>query len=310
MKQKDKVLKILIISGGGSSERKISLWSAKQVKLALRSKGYKVKVFDLRRGTDDLKKLSKSFDVIFPVLHGEEGEGGELQKFLTTLKVPFVGGDWKGFKKGWFKISFKKYCDQENIKTAPWKRINSITLSGVIREVCRFGFPCVFKTSNGGSSREVMVLKSEHDLKLPNFKRLSRSGADLMVEKFLIGIEVTCALLDDRALQLIEIRPPGDGWFDYENKYSGDSEEIPNAPSLNEETKQKVQQIALSIHQDLKLGQYSRIDFIVSSGEPFALEVNTIPGLTANSLFPKAAKAAGIEFPELMQQLVKTARVR
>src|SRR3989344_2199439 len=185
----DNSLKVLIISGGNSSERKISLMSAKQVRLALISKGFKVKIFDLRKGRENLKKQVKEFDVIFPVLHGEEGEGGQLQKFLKTLGKPFVGGDWRGFKKGWFKISFKKYCDQENIKTAPWKRINSITLSGVIREVCRFGFPCVFKTSNGGSSREGMVFKSEHDLKLPNFKRLSRSGADLMVEKVLIWIE-------------------------------------------------------------------------------------------------------------------------
>lgn len=296
--------RVLIVSGGDSSERKISLLSAKQVKSALLSKGFRVKVFDLKVGKVNLKKAVKRFEVIFPVLHGEEGEGGQLQKFLQTLGKPFVGGSWQGFKQGWFKIQFKKYCDRERIKTSPWREVKSL------RQVIDFGFPCVFKSSNGGSSREVIILKSEKDLKTANFKRLLSSGAKLMVERFLPGIEVTCAILNNKALPLIEIRPPENGWFDYQNKYSGQSQEIPNAPSLNQKIKELVQKIALSIHRDLNLGQYSRIDFIIFKGTPYVLEVNTIPGLTANSLFPKAAKASGIEFPELMENLVQTAKVQ
>lgn len=295
---------ILILSGGNSSERKISLMSAKQVRLALISKDFKVRIFDLREGRGNLKKELKQFEVIFPVLHGEEGEGGQLQKFLHTLGKPFVGGDWKGFKKGWFKIPFKKYCDQMGIKTSPWKQIKTL------KQIVNFGFPSVFKSSNGGSSREVIILKSAKDLRTANFKRLLKSDVPLMVERFLPGIEVTAALLNNKALPLIEIRPPENGWFDYQNKYSGQSQEIPHAPSLDEKTKKLVQSIALSIHQDLKLGQYSRIDFIVSKGTPYVLEVNTIPGLTANSLFPKAAQASGIEFSELMKLLVQTASPR
>lgn len=301
---KQTIEKVLIISGGNSSERKISLWSAKQVKEALESKGFKVEIFDLRRGKDLLKKISIDFDVIFPVVHGEEGEGGQLQKFLASLKTPFVGGDWQGFKQGWFKITFKEYCGEKGIKTSPWKKVKKT------EEVVDFGFPNVFKSSNGGSSREVMILHSQKDLKDKNYLRLLNSGAELMVEKFLPGIEVTCAILNDQALPLIEIRPPESKWFDYKNKYSGETQEIPNAPSLDEKTKTKVQKIALGIHKNLNLGQYSRIDFIVSEGTPFALEVNTIPGLTANSLFPKAAKATGIEFPELMKLLTETAVLR
>lgn len=295
---------VLIISGGDSSERKISLLSAKQVKSALLSKSFKVKIFDLKIGRENLKKVAKQFDVIFPVLHGEEGEGGQLQKFLQTLKKPFVGGHWQGFKKGWFKIPFKKYCDGQKIKTSPWREVKTL------RQITNFGFPCVFKSSNGGSSREVIILKSEKDLETANFKRLLNSRSKLMVEKFLPGIEVTCAILNNKALPLIEIRPPENGWFDYQNKYSGDSQEIPDAPSLSQKLKTMVQRIALSIHQDLNLGQYSRIDFIVSESLPYVLEVNTIPGLTANSLFPKAALAIGIDFPDLMKSLVETARVR
>jgi len=113
---------------------------------------------------------------------------------------------------------------------------------------------------------------------------------------------------------VIEIIPPEGGWFDYQNKYSGATREIPHAPSLDEKTKQLVQKIALQIHQTLNLGPYSRIDFIVSelhshssSGKlvPYVLEVNTIPGLTSQSLFPKAAQAVGISFPKLLDKMIK-----
>lgn len=132
----------------------------------------------------------------------------------------------------------------------------------------------------------------------------------MLVEKYLQGIEVTAGILGDCALPLVEIRPKNGGWFDYQTKYWGEVDEVPFAPSVNKELQKKIQKTALKIHQDLRLGDYSRIDFIVSGGVPFALEVNTIPGLTAGSLFPKAAEALGIEFPELMEQMVLKATVR
>lgn len=101
-------MRVLIITGGNSSERPISLKSAKQVKMGLEKAGHKVKLFDLRAGYTHLKKISGEFDCFFPVLHGEEGEGGTLQKFLSGIRVAFVGGDWKGFQKGWYKLPFKK----------------------------------------------------------------------------------------------------------------------------------------------------------------------------------------------------------
>lgn len=143
-------MKVLIITGGTSSERRISFMSAKQVKKALGESGHKVKLFDFKKGYKELKKLSTDFDVIFPVIHGEEGEGGALQKFLSSLKVPFVGGDPKGFKQGWYKIPFKKFCEGNNIPTSPWKRINSKN------QISIFGFPCVLKSSSGGSSKEFL----------------------------------------------------------------------------------------------------------------------------------------------------------
>lgn len=301
-------MKILIISGGTSSEREISLLSAKAVREALEINEHQVQVFDFKQGYTELKKAVPEFDVIFPVLHGEEGEGGGLQKFLHDSGKPYVGGDPAGFQEGWFKLPFKKYCDKNNIPTASWKEVK------IADDIIRFGFPSVLKASNGGSSKEVVILKSAEDLKKDEAAQLLTSGTEVFVEKFLPGVETTVGILNGRALPVIEIKPPEGKWFDYQNKYSGKTQEIPHAPSLDDVTRQKAQQTALKIHQSLKLGPYSRIDFIItssnshsSSGKPtsFALEVNTIPGLTSQSLFPKAAQATGISFEDLVQILVE-----
>lgn len=292
-------MKVLLITGGTSSERRISLMSAKQVKEGLEKAGFRTELFDLKKGYPALKKLLTNFDIAFPVLHGEEGEGGSLQEFLKEAKMHYVGGDPKGFKEGWFKIPFKRFCDKNKIVTSPWKVVKNL------EEIKSFGFPAVLKSTNGGSSKEVIILKSSKDLGRKAFLGLLNSGFDLFVEKYLPGVEVTVGILDNQALPVIEIIPPQGKWFDYKNKYSGETKEIPNAPSLDEATKKLVQKIALQIHQKLDLGSYSRIDFIVSDRIPYVLEVNTIPGLTSKSLFPKAAKAAGFSFPKLLDQIVK-----
>lgn len=294
-------MNILIVTGGISSERKISLISAKAVKEGLEKSSHSVKLFDLKNGYEELEKVIKNFDVIFPVLHGEEGEGGELQKFLFNRKVAFVGGDWRGFKEGWFKISFKKFCNKNRILTSPWKAAKTK------QDVIAFGFPSVLKSSSGGSSREVVILKSAADLNRMITKKLLGSTDLLFIEKFLPGIEVTVAVLNNKALPVLEIIPTNGAWFDYKNKYSGRTQEIPFAPSVDKGIQEKVQKIATFIHKKLKLGHYSRTDFIIHEDKPYVLEINTIPGLTPESLFPKAAKAIGIDFPKLVNQLVELA---
>lgn len=294
-------MKILLISGGISSERRISLMSANQVKKALGVEGHLVKIFDLKKGYQQLKKISKSFNVIFPVIHGEEGEGGDLQKFLSTQGIPFVGGSWKGYKKAWYKIPFKKFADKNKIPTSTWKKVKSK------EDIIKFGFPSVLKSSSGGSSREVVILKSKDSLKSYLVNKLLKSNLPLFVEKYLQGIEVTVAMLGNKSLPVVEIVPPDGEWFDYQNKYWGATKEIPHAPSLDEKTKKLVQEISEKIHKNFNLGQFSRTDFILSNGKVYVLEVNTIPGLTTSSLFPKAAAALGISFPKLLDKIVKMA---
>ena len=131
-------MQVLVITGGNSSERKISLFSARFVIKALKKSGYNTKAYDLQKGYGPLRKIAENFDVLFPVLHGQEGEGGKLHKFLSKLGKPVVGStNYKGFEQGWYKIPFKKYCDKNNILTAKWEKIKTE------KDILKFGFPCV-----------------------------------------------------------------------------------------------------------------------------------------------------------------------
>lgn len=295
-------MKVLLITGGDSSERTVSLTSAKTVKKGLVKNHHKVGVYDLRGGYKKIEEISKNYDVLFPILHGEEGEGGKLHKFLNKINKPIVGTrNYKGLEQAWDKINFKKYCDNYKIKTSPWKIVSKTKDAEV------FGFPSVLKASNGGSSREVMILKNEVDLHKTQAVKIVSSRRAL-VEKYLPGIEVTSGVLEDKALPLLEIKPTKDTWFSYKTKYDNTTLEIPFAPSLNPEISEKVKRIALKIHRHFNLGTYSRTDFIVHKNEIFALEVNTIPGLTPGSLLPKAAAANGINFNEFLEILIKNAK--
>lgn len=294
---------VLVITGGSSSEREISLKSAKQVISALKKKGFSVKAFDLLKGYEELKEISPNFDVLFPVLHGEEGEGGKLHKFLSSLNKPVVGTkNYKALKEGWYKIPFKKFCDDNNFPTSDWREVRNT------KDIVEFGFPSVLKGSAGGSSLEVAILQNADDLKPKSVRDILSSGQPIFVERYLKGIEVTVGILNKAALPVVEIVPPNNDWFSYENKYTPMTQEIPNAPSLPLAVRKRVQKLAYKIHSKLEIGSYSRIDFIVVNTKPFVLEVNTIPGLTAESLLPKAALAAGISFPDFVETLVNLAK--
>lgn len=292
--------KVLILSGGNTSERQISLVSAKAVKNALEEDGYKVIIFDLSNGINHIKKLSQKVDVVFPLIHGKKGEDGTLYNLLRKFKKPFVGSDCEGTKIGFHKILFKRFLEKNNIPTSDWVGVKSKD------DLIRFGFPSVLKAAQGGSSKEVAILKTDKDLNRKIIDKILSLDDQFLVEKYLKGIEVTVGVFNGKPLPVMEIRPPNGQWFDYQNKYSGETKEIPHAPSLTNKQWEQLQQIAIAIHCNLKLEPYSRTDFIFSDEKPYVLEVNPPcgVGLTPESLFPKAALAAGISFKELVNILV------
>jgi D-alanine-D-alanine ligase len=239
-------------------------------------------------------------DICFPVMHGKEGEDGTLYQCLQASGKPFVGSDPSGAKIACDKILFKKYCNEKHIITADWSVITSR------EDIIRFGFPCVLKAANGGSSHEVALLFNEGDLESEKAKMILGLTDSFFIESYLKGIEITVGILVDTPLPVVEIVPPKDGWFDYEHKYSGKSREMAFAPSLSGEVQQQAQEIALKIHRDLGLKSFSRTDMIVVDNVPYVLEVNTPAGvgLTPQSLFPKAASAMGISFEQLVDRII------
>jgi D-alanine-D-alanine ligase len=296
-------MKVLLVTGGNSSERVVSLNSSKNVKKALEENGHTVKQYDLKKGYEPIIKLAESFETIFPILHGEEGEGGKLHKHLNKIKKPIVGTrNHTGMKNGWYKIPFKKFTTKAGLPTSPWKEIKNE------KDIIKFGFPCVLKASNGGSSREVVILRSAKDLKETDTKQLLKSDNALYVEKLITGPEITVGILNNKALPVLEIVPPKGSWFNYKNKYSPETKEIPFAPSVPQNLQQKAQEVALEIHRHFNLGTYSRIDFMTTKDEVYVLEVNTIPGLTSESLMPKAAKAGGLNFNQFLEALLNKAQ--
>lgn len=294
-------MKILIITGGSSSERKISLISARAVKNALETKGHDAVLFDFKKGYPAMKTLLKEFEMVFPVMHGKEGEDGNLYRFLRSLKKPYIGSHPEGAKVAFNKILFKRYCGSKHIPTAHWKIIKT---KG---DIIRFGFPCVLKAAYGGSSHEVDVLHSKKELSRAQVKKILALPHRCYAEKLIKGPEITAGVLHGKTLPIVEIVPPKGGWFNYKNKYSGESKEIPFAPSVDKKVQKRAQKIALRIHKDLDLGSYSRADFIVENGIPYILEINTPGGvgLTSESLLPKAAKAVGITFEELVERMLE-----
>lgn len=294
-------MRVLIITGGSSSERKISFMSAKNVKEGLEEKGHRVKLYDFKKGKDKLKELVKEVDIIFPVIHGKEGEDGTLYDLLKKFGIPFVGCEPRSSEIAFDKILFLKFCDKIKIPHPQWRIVKN-TL-----DIKKFGFPSVLKAARGGSSKEVIILLSEKDLKKPLVKKILSLDDNFLVESYVKGVEITVAVFFNKALPIIEIIPPEKGWFDYENKYNGKTQEIVGAPSLNEKNKRKAQEIALKIHKALQLDPYSRTDLIISDSTPKVLEVNPQNGvgMTKESLLPKAAKAVGISFPKLLDKIIK-----
>lgn len=294
-------MRILIITGGNSSERKISLISARMVKTALEGNGHEATLFDFKKGYAELKKILARFDVVFPVMHGKEGEDGTLYRLLRSIKKRFVGSDPRGAKIAFDKILFKQYCEKKHLPTADWEIVKNV------KGISAFGFPCVLKAAEGGSSHEVAILHSPRDFSNAQVKKILGFKSRLFVERLIEGTEITIGVLLGTALPVVEIIPPKSGWFDYKNKYSGGTKEIPFAPSLNRSMRRQAQRIALRIHRDLRLGSFSRTDFIVKEGIPYILEVNTPGGvgLTPESLLPKAAKAAGISFKKLVEKMLE-----
>ncbi len=239
-------------------------------------------------------------------LHGEFGEDGVFQGYLETIDIPYSGCSIFASALGMHKIAAKKLFEGSGIPTPPYavyRQGDSIEMIAA-----RHGFPCFVKAPQSGSSK--LLGKADNfeqlELMLTEFIKEAKS---VLVEAVIEGDEFSCPVLEIngevKALPPVYIKPAEGHFFDYEAKYLGKSEEIVPAP-FDDETIKLIQKAAVAVHITLECDTYSRTDVIMKEGIPYVLEVNTLPGFTAQSLFPQAYAASGGTFTQLLDKLIKS----
>jgi D-alanine-D-alanine ligase len=330
-------MKVAVLTGGTSSERDVALASGLQVAHALRVRRHTVNIVDLAAGfvppehedallptgvgrepppLERLRELERGMlgsglgelpvfrnaDVIFLALHGGRGEDGTVQAILDVIGVPYTGSGHLASALAMDKDLAKRILRDHGVASPAWA-MTPTTAEQVRREV---GYPCVVKPSKQGSSVGMSLVRRGRDL-AKAITLAARYDDEVMVEQFIAGREYTVGILGDEALPVVEIRPKHE-LFDYECKYTpGMADEIAPAP-IDVALAVRLQEAARRAHRALKLAGYSRIDFRAEAGGGiFFLEANTLPGLTANSLIPKAARAAGMSFPLLCETICRLA---
>ncbi len=288
-------LRIAVLMGGPSAEREVSRQSGRMVTEALRPTGAAV-VPVVVDGPEFA--LPTSTDVAFIALHGTFGEDGQVQRILEKRGVTYTGSDSEASARAFDKGIAKEHFAAGRIPTP-----------AVFTDPSRVKFPAVVKPARQGSSVGITIVRDQAELTAACTKARSYDQR-LVIEEFIRGRELTVGVLGRRELPVVEIRTES-GFFGYREKYTaGAAEEIVPAP-LDSAVAVKAQRLARLAHERLGCRDFSRVDLMLNDrGELFVLEVNTIPGLTANSLLPKAAKAAGLSMSDLCVRMVEMALTR
>lgn len=299
--------KVGVLMGGLSSERAVSIATGESVLAALRERGYDAEPIFVDRDIDLVLRQS-GIDVAFIALHGRYGEDGCIQGLLETMGIPYTGSDVLSSALAMHKVKAKQLFRLANLPTPPGYVLKRDRDVHAVSNHADFGFPCVVKPVAEGSSVGVAIANSESEF----YRACQRAFCfddEVLVERFIPGQEVSVAILGDRAIGAVEVETNA-AFYDYEAKYisGGNSYHIP--PRLSPERYRGVMEQALRAHAALGCSGATRVDLIVSAtGNEYILEVNTVPGLTPQSLLPKIAHAAGVGFEELVEAILAGARL-
>jgi D-alanine-D-alanine ligase len=307
-------LNIAVLYGGSSSEREVSLSSGKAIAKALAEAGHSVAAYDVEWYSktslfEAVEKIRKDVvDVVYLGLHGGLGENGGVQAILEAAELPYTGSGVMASAVAMDKDYTKSLFVQYGIPTAPWLAGGGedITPDAVSEHI---GFPCVVKPADQGSTVGLSKVEQSTDIPAAVDYGLEASGK-LIVEPYLAGSELTVPVFNGAAYPVIQIVPSHE-IYDYECKYTkGRTDYYVPAP-ISEELARQVTYYALKAYKVLNLRDISRIDFRLDlEGNPFCFEANTLPGMTDTSLVPKSAAQAGIDFPELVSNIAKSAYER
>jgi len=305
-----KKIRLALLSGGVSTEREVSLNSGDQVFDALDKEKYDIKRYDPKFDLAKLVTDAPDIDAALIILHGPFGEDGTVQGLLDLLNIPYQGAGVLGSAVAMNKLIAKRLYSQAGIPTPDYLSICTHKPVPDPVKLKALGLPIVVKPVCAGSSVGMSIVSDEKDLPQA-IKKGFENDDTLILEKYIKGLELTCGVLgnqDPEALPVIEI-VPGDGheFFDYHAKYTaGATHEICPA-RIDDQTTRKVQELAVQAHNALFLKGYSRTDMLLLDGQLHVLETNTIPGMTATSLYPQSATKAGYEFGVLMDKLIELA---
>ena len=302
---KDLPKKIAVLMGGPGSERDVSLATGRGVSKALRSLDVEVIDVDVR---DENFRLPKDVGLAFITIHGTFGEDGQLQKILDDRGIPYTGDGVEESRIAFDKILTKEKFRERNVVTPEWEVVDAGRRP-------KIPVPLVVKPARQGSTVGVVIVKNESEVDSA-MKEAAKYDRKLLVEKFVSGRELTIGILGDQALPILEIIPKG-GFYDFNNKYpflnpqAGGAAEHVCPAKIDPDKAKKIQELALQAFRALGLVVYGRVDVLLTdAGEPFVLEVNTIPGMTEASLLPEGAAAAGINYVDLCLRIIELSRAR
>ncbi len=294
---------IAVLMGGPGAERDVSLATGRGVAKALRSLGANVTEVDVR---DERFELPNDTELAFIALHGTFGEDGQVQQILEDRGIAYTGENVEGSRVAFDKIQSKEKFREHSVATPNWQ---------VIRQGQKptIPIPIVIKVPRQGSTVGVYIVRTGSEIE-PALRDGAQYDSEFLVEKFILGRELTIGIVGDLALPILEIIPKG-GFYDFTNKYpflnpsaGGGAEHVCPAHIPEEQTR-AIQDLALRAHRSLGLKVYSRVDIILPEDEePSVLEVNTIPGMTEASLLPEAAAVAGISYADLCARIIELSR--
>jgi len=324
-------LNIAVFVGGTSPEREVSKSSGKAIFEAINSLGYKCVLIDPAYGTfqpdeeekyfakEDFSEIKNenliktinsdilnNIDLVFLALHGKCGEDGIIQSLLELKGVKYTGSGVLSSTIAMDKDFSKTIFQKNNVNTAAWFTVaKRYKINDIIKTIkTKFGYPCVIKPNDQGSTVGMTIAKN--DDKLKNAIELALSFSDLaLIEEYIPGREMTVAILNHNPLPVLEIIPKN-GFYNYESKYTEGMSEYIVPAEIPDDVFKNLQEQAVKAFHSLRCKIYGRVDFRLNEDNiPYCLEVNTLPGMTSTSLVPKMAKVIGISFEELIDKIIR-----
>ncbi len=296
------MMKVGVIMGGISSEIEVSLNTGREMMNHLDRNKYEVIPVVFSKPEELVEKV-KGLDVAILALHGAYGEDGTIQGTLETLGIPYTGSGVLASSLCMNKDLSKKILRYEGVNTPDWLCWDSLEDYSP-EAVERLGYPVMVKPNSGGSSIGMEKVNDEQGLHSAVLKAFaSDPEQSILVERYTVGQEITCSILDGELLPVVGITSASSEWFDYSAKYEeGGADEV--VMTLPSELDQSVRMAAMTCYKALKCSVYARVDILLLDGDPYVLEVNTLPGMTTTSLLPKSAAAAGLSFSALLDRII------